>query len=144
MYEVALHTEPGRLLDWDKPLAPRAAPRDALYEAARPASSSVYGDTRSQAFEALRQSQNPNLTGEGLHHQLAKVLGGKEQAAAALRELGLDGIQYLDAGSRGAGQGTRNYVINNADLIEILRQYGIIGAVGGGAAAAAGQGERAD
>lgn len=61
-----------------------------------------------------------------------------------LRELGLDGIQYLDAGSRGAGQGTRNYVINNADLIEILRQYGIIGAVGGGAAAAAGQGERAD
>ena len=135
MYEVALHTEPGRLLDWDKRLHQQP-------EAVRKAVDKVL--PRSPG------GQNLDMTGAEVWRRASEMdmpgwKNSREGAASMLRELGgLDGIQYLDAGSRGAGQGTRNYVINNADLIEILRQYGIIGAVGGGAAAAAGQGERAD
>lgn len=49
-----------------------------------------------------------------------------------LRE-GVPGIQYLDQGSRSAGQGTRNYVMFDDNLIEIIRKYGIAGLLGSGA-----------
>lgn len=58
-------------------------------------------------------------------------------AAATLREAGTPGIQYLDAGSRAAGDGTRNYVMFDDKLIDILRRYGLAGMLAGGAASQA-------
>jgi len=37
--------------------------------------------------------------------------GGQVEASRILRELGIPGIRYLDQGSRGAGTGTRNFVV---------------------------------
>lgn len=48
-------------------------------------------------------------------------------ASDKLREAGVPGIRYLDAGSRSTG-GTRNYVIFDENLINIVRKYGIAGA----------------
>lgn len=48
-------------------------------------------------------------------------------ASGKLREAGVPGIRYLDAGSRSTG-GTRNYVIFDENLINIVRKYGIAGA----------------
>jgi len=45
-----------------------------------------------------------------------------------LKEAGIPGIKYLDAGSRGAGDGTRNYVVFDEKLISIVKKYGIAGA----------------
>jgi hypothetical protein len=59
-------------------------------------------------------------------------------ASEALRDAGLPGIRYLDAGSRGGGEGTRNTVIFDPATIEILRKYGIAGLMAGGAGAAVG------
>ena len=57
-----------------------------------------------------------------------------------LNAAGIPGIKYLDQGSRGAGEGSRNYVVFDDSLIEILKKYGLIGLLGGGAAMnAAGQ-----
>jgi hypothetical protein len=42
------------------------------------------------------------------------------------------GIKYLDQGSRDSGEGTRNYVVFDDSLIEIVRKYGIAALVGGG------------
>ena len=54
--------------------------------------------------------------------------------SAGLLQEGIPGIRYLDAGSRGAGDGSRNYVVFDDKLISILRKYGMIpGAVGLGA-----------
>ena len=53
-----------------------------------------------------------------------------------LHTIGLPGIRYLDQGSRGAGQGTHNYVVFDAGTIDILRKYGIAGLIAGGGAAA--------
>jgi hypothetical protein len=55
-----------------------------------------------------------------------------QAASAALRELGIPGIRYLDQGSRGAGEGTSNYAIFDPSIIEILRKYGILGPVAAG------------
>jgi hypothetical protein len=56
---------------------------------------------------------------------------GKEAASkvsSAMREAGILGIKYLDQMSRGAGKGSRNYVVFDDRLIEIVRKYGIAGA----------------
>ena len=58
-------------------------------------------------------------------------------AVSVLLDLGIPGLRYLDQGSRGAGQGTSNYVIFDPGIIEFLRKYGLLGGgVGLGAAAA--------
>jgi hypothetical protein len=58
-------------------------------------------------------------------------------AAEALREAGVPGVRYLDEYSRGAGQGTRNYVAfpGTEDSIRILRKYGLMAPIAAGAAA---------
>lgn len=52
-----------------------------------------------------------------------------------LNAAGIPGIKYLDQGSRSAGEGSRNYVVFDDSLIDILKKYGLIGLLGGGAAA---------
>ena len=49
-----------------------------------------------------------------------------------LREAGVPGVKYFDAGSRNAGDGSRNYVVFDDSLIEIVRKYGIAGAIAAG------------
>jgi hypothetical protein len=53
-------------------------------------------------------------------------------AAAKLRDAGIPGIKYFDAGSRGEGGGSRNYVVFDDSLIDIIRKYGIAGLMMGG------------
>jgi hypothetical protein len=42
-----------------------------------------------------------------------------------MREAGIPGIKYLDQGSRTAGEGSRNYVVFDDKLVDILRKYGV-------------------
>lgn len=46
--------------------------------------------------------------------------GNPAAAAHALRDAGIAGVRYLDASSRRAGDGTRNYVVFDDSLIEIV------------------------
>jgi hypothetical protein len=59
-------------------------------------------------------------------------------AANALRDAGIPGIRYLDQGSRGAGEGTHNYVVFDDKLIDIIKKYGLAGLIAGGAATVGG------
>ena len=125
MYELNVNANPEDFLDWDLPLSqqPKSV-RDAL----------------GPRVDALRQAgaglpQDP--VGEMLW-RVAHPQGGfdktdfsrsvPEQATERLRQAGIPGIRYLDAGSRGAGDGSRNYVVFDENLIEIVRKYGIAGA----------------
>jgi len=72
--------------------------------------------------------------------QLVQGMKGANQSAdfsQQLREAGIPGIRYLDQGSRGAGEGSSNYVVFDDKLIEILRKYGLLGPTAGLAAALA-------
>jgi len=64
------------------------------------------------------------------------IAGQRDPLAASRRllEAGIPGIKYLDGGSRAAGDGSRNYVVFDAGLIDILKKYGLVGLLGGGAA----------
>jgi hypothetical protein len=46
-----------------------------------------------------------------------------------LRDKGIPGIKYLDGNSRSVGEGSRNYVVFDENLISIVKKYGIAGAV---------------
>jgi len=49
-------------------------------------------------------------------------------ASEWLKERGIPGIKYFDAMSRNAGEGSRNFVVFDENLINIVRKYGIAGA----------------
>lgn len=134
MYEVNLRTTPERLLDWDKPLSQQpAAVREAVQslpyaDAPWVANSNSPMLALEDARSAWMQKQGMDTRGNQMHRM---------NISRDLANSGLDGIQYLDAGSRAAGEGSRNYVMFDDKLIDILRRYALIGLLGGGATSGA-------
>ena len=105
----------GRMLDWDKPLNEQKAIFDAINESL---SKSKYG----LDYSWLTKERNDGkvFTGKDLYESLlgerfisdGKIKGIKKlEASELLRQAKIPGIKYLDAGSRSAGQGTRNFVV---------------------------------
>lgn len=150
MYEVNLRVDPNRLLDWDAPLSQQPqAVQEALGQAL-PAHEVRNWGGMPHAFTGGRMIDLPagEVTGREAY-ALARMGTGLDDfrqgaavAAERFRDAGIPGLRYLDGGSRGAGQGTSNYVVFDDSLIEILRRYGIAGLLGGGGAAAAGASEQ--
>lgn len=132
MYEVNLNVEPGQLLDWDRPLAGQPEAVRGLVGSSAP--DSMVGR---DIYTALRYGPPSGFTAAGeAQWPGSAVLSsarGRDAPAQTLREAGIPGIQYLDAGSRTAGEGSRNYVMFDDALINILRKYAVPGAVTGGA-----------
>jgi len=129
MYEVNLAVAPEQLLDWDKPLSqqPRKTNK-VLQKTGYPVSNieaMMNGDYKSYPI-------GDEVTG------IPRILSDPERVAA-LRKAGIPGIQYLDAGSRGAGEGSRNYVIFDDTLVKIIRKYGLAPLLMGGGVAASDQ-----
>jgi hypothetical protein len=108
MYEVRIKADPDQFLDWDKPLKEQT---QALQDAV----------AKAKATGKFPASAN-------------RYIGRTPEETAALKDAGIPGIKYLDQGSRAGGEGTRNYVVFDADKIEILKKYGWVpaGMVGGG------------
>ncbi|MCB1470252.1 MAG: hypothetical protein KDK08_24600 [Rhizobiaceae bacterium] len=157
MYEVRINADPiNDFLDWDKPLSQQSEKvRGALssadlipYTVVDNAGNRLdfsRGMTRSEAekfaearggvvkvkhdadFDAVRKAQMGTGRGEGAQADVSNTL----------REAGIPGIRYLDQGSRGAGEGSSNYVVFDDSLIEILRKYGLLPPVAAGALATA-------
>jgi len=112
MYEVRINAEPEQFLDWDKPVGQQSPHiRDSL------APFGLSDDAKSfniiQGIAEDLRVKNRIEPDRDLGVQVADVL----------RDSGLPGIRYLDQGSRGAGEGSRNYVVFDDDLVEILRKY---------------------
>jgi hypothetical protein len=178
MYEVNINADPDAFLDWDKPLSEHSeATRQAIAAAA--ANFEPRGPLAKGINQNLR-SGNLNLTGEQAYTGIGGLSGGPEKIAASevLRQAGIPGIKYLDAGSRGAGgnglatarrnlqlaeqdlaanpsdrylqrdvedwrsnvaaeekalsKASRNYVVFSDEIIDIVKKYGIVGALGAG------------
>ena len=125
MYEVNIKADPNDFLDWDKPLSQQSEKVQSLL-------SDVPDNLKgAEAWDALMR---------GYIHDKAAPTKGVEampRVSQDLREAGIPGIKYLDQGSRTAGEGSRNYVVFDDALIEILRKYGLAGLMAGGAAATA-------
>jgi len=157
MYEVSINADPDAFLDWDKPLSEQPeAVRKALKQLDI-ATGNMSAKDRVETLEAamsgdprlahLLKQGGINITGDTVYRGLSDSLGavdwpvtadaatraqfrskGAAGATDALKQAGIPGIKYLDAGSRGAGDGTRNYVVFDDKLVSIVKKYGIAGA----------------
>lgn len=119
MYEVNINAAPEQFLDWDAPLS---AQPEAVHEGLRKLWGSSY---------ERRISDPYNSHAQDIAARTMDPVNGRSYTEE-LRQAGIPGIKYLDQGSRGAGDGTRNYVVFDQNLINIVRKYGIAGAVGAG------------
>ena len=166
MYEVNINANPEHFLDWDKPLSQQS---DYVRKALGIPGNEARGESRTaiSPFSSLP----PDTTGPDIYRVaqgykpygftdatqastvalldglLAAQPGAKSGAKAgsrALKDLGIPGISYDDAGSRGiAGAAkTRNHVVFDDKLIEILKKYGLAGMMAGGAASQQGDGQQ--
>lgn len=107
MYEVDVNANPEDFLDWDAPLS--AQPQDVQW---------------------LAKDNKANLAARGVFLDDTTPGGHVVQALKPEEYQGynIPGIKYLDAGSRTAGEGSRNYVVFDENLINIVKKYGVAGA----------------
>jgi hypothetical protein len=140
MYEVRINAEPEQFLDWDKPLAEQSeAVRNALLplareEAERALKKRAWNNARNdaQTREMFGKEPAPREPLPSVDDYMMRMWGNEIGPGneSALREAGIPGIRYLDAASRAAGDGSRNYVVFNDQIIDILRKYGLLGTAG--------------
>jgi hypothetical protein len=136
MYEVAIHADPQRFLDWDKPLNAQGKVGEAVREAV-PKPGWLAEQWGGMPVIRHGLATGPDATGRDAYSFLGRMLDerrGDPKATQVLRDAGIPGIKYLDQGSRVAGDGSRNYVTFSDDIVEILRKYGIAGLIGAGGA----------
>lgn len=113
MYEVNINADPEHFLDWDKNFFQQT-------------------DKLKNTLSDLGVSPGRQLpfAARSIGDVVNDHFGDAIESSKALREAGIPGIKYLDQGSRAAGEGSRNYVVFDDKLVNIVRKYGIPGAIG--------------
>lgn len=109
MYEVNINADPADFLDYD----------------------ATWGQQSPANMERLKRVFADEIAKEPwLDISSLDMSAPRPSEVERLREAGVPGIKYRDAGSRGldGADGTRNFVVFDENLIEIVRKYGIAGA----------------
>jgi hypothetical protein len=118
LYKVDLPDEQiARMLDWDKPLSQQ--PKNVQSAFKELSSLPEYYKNTGAASDLFNLSD-----GQMLLRALAKDDQNLANASRTLKSLDIPGIRYLDGGSRGAGQGSSNFVVfpGNEDILRILER----------------------
>jgi hypothetical protein len=114
-----------RMLDWDKPLSQQSPDVRA---ALTPYVDEVLNSGNYPISDIGKNRINNFVSGDGtaggLHQTLEHYFGTQQAASKELANKGITGIKYLDSGSRGAGQGSSNYVLFDDQLPKILERNG--------------------
>ena len=134
LYKVDLPDDAiAKMLDWDAALAKQPQSVQQAFDSLQ--------KKNPVGWNALVESQlggpvMEQATGRDLYRRMHEglILSGKaqpaaikeQQAAEMLRRAGIPGIRYLDGGSRGAGQGSSNFVVfpGEESLLTILERNG--------------------
>ena len=128
------------LLDWDKPLSEQNETVKRFFEpyvaetrkALATPGDSAWGDlaapinfdpTGSELLNILSRHVNPEHGKLTFNTVLTGGTGGA-YTSEMLKSAGIPGIRYLDGSSRGAGEGTRNYVMFDDKGIKLLERNG--------------------
>lgn len=121
LYEVGINAEPEEFLDWHKPLSEQSGSVQQSIDRAR------------QGLRWRGADMLPEYSGGTAYRSffdsglipIGSPYSGLERARAPkmLNDAGIPGIRFLDQGSRGAGNGTSNYVVFDDKLIDILNKF---------------------
>jgi hypothetical protein len=135
LYKVDLpdeHIE--KMLDWDKPLSEQSPSVRAAINKQADIDAAKYGEGGGMDYY---RSDPDSYSGESIYRYLTEQNSGAIPTSEMLREMGIPGIKYLDAASRDAGEGTRNFVVfpGNEHLLNIVgreKKGGVIKKAKGG------------
>ncbi len=128
LYKVELAPAEDEYLYWDKPVSQQSAKvRNALTAVKLPFRFSGLLEPertfRPWLKEELASAHSLDKPAWKLYSSIGRRLGSEEAASKALLAAGIPGIKYLDQGSRGAGEGTYNYVIFDDNQITVEEKY---------------------
>jgi hypothetical protein len=127
LYKVDLPDEAiAKMLDWDKPLSQQAPEVQASFLKAQSSGDPLLSELLDLSPAGMQiQGMVPAAQGSAAYKTMAQNIG-HAAASQKLRQAGIPGIRYLDAGSRGQGQGSSNYVVfpGNENLLTILERNG--------------------
>jgi hypothetical protein len=117
LYKVDLPDDSiAKMLDWDKPLSQQP---EHIGKAIQPLLDEMKAAGRLDKNGPIRKAwENP--TGQTLMTSLDYYLGGQANTSRKLKDLGITGIKYKDAGSRVAKEGTSNFVVFDDTLPKIV------------------------
>jgi hypothetical protein len=133
LYKVDLPDDAiAKMLDWDKLLSQQAPEVQKIiktsdfYKQAKDyqkATGASYNDPSTRTGEGILKYMRSGTTDEMGN---AGPWSGGKSAEEYLKSIGIPGIRYLDGGSRGAGQGSSNFVVfpGNEGLLSILERNG--------------------
>jgi len=114
MYEVNINAHPDHFIDWDRRVLEQPEIATKLFNGP--------DFIKNTAREEVKK--NNDLTYGELHGRLSvKHPRGQQGLTEHLQEMGIPGIKYFDAGSRNAGEGSRNYVVFDDKLVTTKRKY---------------------
>lgn len=122
LYQARINANPEHFLDWDKPLSEqsehvrKAFPPDVAPEL-------TGSDIHRHLSELLRPNGRPTMAGQSFAHWKDPTPDIQNIINERLVKEGIPGIRYLDQGSRGAGQGSHNYVVFDDSLIDTLHKW---------------------
>lgn len=134
MYEVNIAANPENFIDYNAPLnkqTGKVAEYISNYEAmtGRPIldplpDRDLIGE---DLYSSIVDKEIKNTSGDFNYPSYKE---GSVLASDYLKREGIPGIKYLDAGSRGTGtaNATRNFVVFDENLINIVKKYGVAGA----------------
>ena len=111
-----------KYLDYDKPLSEQ--PKEIRDKFARamlgervfddPILKDLFADGVPNEYMGLFEKSS----GAQAYRTLAGKLGSEQAASEALRKIGIPGLKYFDQDSRAGGEGTRNYVTWDQDVLD--------------------------
>lgn len=139
MYEVNINANPENFIDWDAPLAKQPKLQETIRRVgADPSGPGFEGElTGAEGYRALQNKYFlDQIEGRGMNIPPHEINAIGSQAVGKMAEAGIPGVKYLDQGSRTAGDGSRNYVVFDDKLVDILRKYGMAGLMSGTAVGA--------
>lgn len=121
MYQVRINADPNHFLDWDKPLSEQSPQVQKAWRKIV----GEHGAAMNDGFPYPSIKQNPNFKDPYGSTMYRQTPGSASGAAEALQQAGIPGIKYLDQGSRAAGEGSRNFVVFDPRIIDIMKRYGV-------------------
>ena len=114
LYTVELIPDEADFLDWDKPLSEQSEKVKAALAAfgSQMSGSAIYADVTQKNVIPRMENNAEVLDYDNVQTRASKFLQSR----------GIPGIKYLDAGSRGKGDGSRNFVVFDEKDIRITHE----------------------
>jgi len=128
MYDVNIAANPDEFLDWDVPVSQQSAKVQDAWRKFLGTKQAVRANMPRDQFQDPTGRDFLGAYSEAAPHNPNAPFDYQKKFSNVLKRKGIPGIKYLDAGSRGTANATRNFVVFDEKLINIVKRYGVAGA----------------